>query len=246
MPDSVIPVPAATVMVLRDGADGIEVFMLQRHLDSDFVGGAYVFPGGKVDEQDKWLDADLADATTEDVGFRAAAVRETFEESGILLTTRPLPREANVEKARMRLSARGKHWDWRPWLRRHDAQLALSSLAWWSWWVTPEGPHRRFDTRFYLCAAQRDHNARHDGTETTDSFWITPVEALEAAGEGSVSIILPTRKNLEGLLVFDSAADAVEATKARPDDPPRIEPVMTEIEGEILINHPSFDRPERF
>ncbi len=233
-------------MVLRDGADGIEVFMLQRHLDSDFVGGAYVFPGGKVDEQDDGLPADLADAITDDVGFRAAAVRETFEESGILLTTRPLASQANVATARTRLSTRGEHWDWRPWLRRHDAQLALSSLAWWSWWVTPEGPHRRFDTRFYVCAVQRDHDAKHDGTETTDSFWITPAAALAAAREDRVSIILPTRKNLAGLLAFDSASEAVEATKARREDPPRIEPVMTERGGEILIIHPSFDNPERF
>ncbi len=220
--------------------------MLQRHLDSDFVGGAYVFPGGKVDAQDEDLDRDLVDGTWGDLGFRAAAIRETFEESGILLTVGPVPREAGVAEARNRLARRDEHWDWRPWLRHHNVRLALGSLAWWSWWVTPKGTHRRFDTRFFVCAVPRDQTGRHDGEETTDSVWMTPAAALEAAEAGTVSIILPTRKNLEGLLSFDSAAAAVAATNARPENPLPIEPVITDIDGEILIEHPSFDRPERF
>ncbi|MDH3308167.1 MAG: NUDIX hydrolase, partial [Acidimicrobiia bacterium] len=152
---------AATVMLLAEADEGVEVFMLERHLDSDFVGGAYVFPGGKVDEGDLGLPQSLTagsvcPALIEAVGSKlarglaVAAIRETFEECGVLLGMvegAPVASERLTEpsfvQARRRLATRNRPWDWTPWLEATGVTLDLDALAWWSWWVTPEGVHRR-------------------------------------------------------------------------------------------------------
>ncbi len=243
MPDPA-PTPAASVLLVRDGEDGLEVFMLERHLESDFVGGAFVFPGGKVDDADHEVEATLAGPPTDDLPYRIAAVRETFEEAGHLLAHPPLPDKSELAAARRRLNDRRQRWDWRPWLGQHTLQLATEQLAWWSWWVTPPGLHRRFDTRFYIVEVGQDAYASHDAVETTASRWVRPAVALRAAEAGQISIILPTRKNLEALAEFEKAADAVAHTAARVAPPPRIEPsIRTRPEG-LSIDHPSFPGPE--
>lgn len=258
------PVPAvdsSTVMVLRDGADGVEVLMLERHLDSDFVGGAYVFPGGKLDASDD-LDADLwdgidPDAEAERMGVApdlalrlyVAAVRETFEEAGLLFASRRGERlaaedlaSASFVAARERLNTREAHWDWADWLRSENLTLDLGSLAWWSWWVTPVGVHRRFDTRFFVAVAPEDQQAGHDEVETVHSVWTTPHRALAAAAEGRAMVILPTRKNLEQLAGHPTARAAVEWAAGR--TPPRIGPEIVREGGRVVVRHESFGAVE--
>ena len=131
------------------------------------------------------------------------------------------------------------------WLRDHRVSLDLGKLAPWSWWVTPEGVHRRFDTKFFAAVAPPEQDARHDGAETTDSMWVRPGEAISRARAGEVMIILPTRKNLQGI-EGDRAAHIVERSRQR--FPERIEPEVRPdpLSGEMRIFHPSFEGPEEF
>ena len=258
------PVDAATVLVLRDGPDGMEVFLLERHIRSDFAGGAYAFPGGKVDPQDlalpaeRWggvdparvVDAVGARSPEHAVGILVAAVRETFEEAGPLLAHHADGRPVSAEdlasesflEARRRLAARGEHWDWAPWLEQEDLVLDLGALHPVSRWCTPHGMHRRFDTRFLAVAlpeAQADALG-HDDVETTDSVWRRPDDALPAAAAGEVVIIFPTRRTLEHLAVHDDVASAMAA----PGDPRRILPAVVLVDGEPRVQHPDGGDPQ--
>lgn len=258
---SIRPVDASTVMVLRDGTDGIEVLMLERHLDSDFVGGAYVFPGGKLDVGDYLEDSlwDGIDPTTEAarmgvdaglcLGLYVAAVRETFEEGGLLFARRDGKRvsaedltTASFAQARARLNSRETRWDWTEWLITERLVLDLGALVWWSWWVTPKGVHRRFDTRFFVAVAPEGQQAGHDDVETVHSVWTTPHRALAAAAEGRAMVILPTRKNLEQLGSHRTASQAVEWAAGQ--TPPRIEPEIAAEAGRVMVKHESFGATE--
>jgi 8-oxo-dGTP pyrophosphatase MutT (NUDIX family) len=260
--------PSATVMLLRGGDARLEVLMLERHLDSDFAGGAYAFPGGKVDDVDRTLDTerwsgpvpsqlarDLScDDPADALGLHVAAVRETFEEAGVLLATRPdgpvdaalLATEPYVE-ARRRLNVRGERWDWRPWLTAEGLVLDLGALALFSWWATPAGVHRRFDTRFFLAQLPDEQAdvAAHDDVETTGSRWIAPSDAVAQAEDGAVTIIYPTRKNLAALAAYPTAAAAFAAATAGETDRRRVQPwIVRGPEGELLVQHPHGGPPE--
>lgn len=256
--DSVLAVDASTVILLRGGADALEVLMLERHIESDFVGGAYVFPGGKVGAEDsalpadRWTGLDLAAAAARfrcqerlALGLHVAAVRETFEEAGVLLALRdgrPVG-AAEIEQpsyvvARRRLAARGEHWDWLEWLAEERLVLDLGRLAWWAWWVTPEGVHRRFDTRFFVARTPDDQVAMHDRVEITDSRWISPAQALRDGRAGQVKLILPTRMNLQALADRGNAA-AVWATAAEGrSDTRRIQPTIVKTPAGTRVQHP--------
>lgn len=240
----VTPSPAATVLLVRDGATGLEVFMLKRHIDSDFVGGAYVFPGGKVDDAD--LDMPEGTITPGLDEFGIAGVRETFEESGVLLARRggfpvsaELVKSPGFQEARRRLASLNDHWDWRPWLVQQ--KLTLDKLPWLAWWVTPEGVRRRFDTRFYVALCRSQH-ANHDNVETVDSMWIRPKDALAAQHRNEVSIILPTRKSLAALASLQTAQDALDYASC--SIPERIEPTILHVNGVAMADHASFDHLE--
>jgi 8-oxo-dGTP pyrophosphatase MutT (NUDIX family) len=255
-------IQAATVMLVRD-ATPVEVFLLERHIDSDFVGGAWVFPGGKVDEADTGLPSTaLAGhpprALVEQVGDQpatalcVAAIRETFEESGVLLAstgTSPVTaddlRSDSYLAARRKLSDRHSKWNWSEWLGDEGLQLDLTALAWWSWWVTPVGVNRRFDTKFFVATLPDDQVAEHDNIETTNSRWASPAIALQAAESGSASIILPTRKNLRQLAGYPNTS-SIMVSGADPDFArPRIEPrLVVGEDGRVFVDHESFDQPE--
>ncbi|MCX7371722.1 MAG: NUDIX domain-containing protein [Alphaproteobacteria bacterium] len=173
-----VPRPAATILLLRDGAAGLEVFMVVRNHAIDFAGGAMVFPGGRVDE----ADATLGDA------FRIAAIREAFEETGLLLARRDgamlgahdLPREAPFGTL----------------LAEHSLQPATDALHHFAHWITPTDMPKRFDTHFFAAHTPAEQLARHDGGEAIEGIWINPLDAVRAGDEGRATLVFATRLNL--------------------------------------------------
>jgi 8-oxo-dGTP pyrophosphatase MutT (NUDIX family) len=268
------PVDAATILLLRDapreggpggGGAGVEVLLLERHIESDFAGGALVFPGGKVDPADRELAADrwsgvdpaawrtaLGVGSDEDaLGLLVAAVRETFEEADVLLATRrgrPVTdsdlAEPTFVEARRRLASREERFDWRAWLEEEDLVLDLGALALWSWWVTPAGNHKRFDTRFFVATLPSEQSAAHDDVEMTSLRWSRPRAALEAQRAGTMTVIYPTRKNLEALCDHETAAQAWGAADGGEVDQRRIEPTVVVVDDEVMVQHPYESDPE--
>jgi 8-oxo-dGTP pyrophosphatase MutT (NUDIX family) len=213
-------------MLLRDGADGMEVFMIVRHQNSDVHGGALVFPGGRVDDEDYDLAADAAafpplagvDANT--AALRVAAVRETFEECGILLA-RARGEQALISAARLRdieathrAAMTRKERTFGAILAAENLVIASETMAYFANWITPERSTKRFDTHFFLAAAPSDQVALHDGHEAVDSVWITPAIALERAKAGIYQLRFPTQMNLQKLGRHALPAAAIDAARA--------------------------------
>jgi len=202
------PVPAATVLMLRHSAGGLEVFMVVRHHQIDFASGALVFPGGKADPAD--FDPKLReylDGASEDdkmCAIQVASIRESFEECGILLA-RPAgaiellggERLAELEPYRQRLNQ--GELTILEFVTREKLRLACDTLTHFAHWITPPMVPKRFDTHFFLALAPDDQVAMHDGHESVDSVWIRPAEVLADAESGKRTVIFPTLRNIEKL-----------------------------------------------
>jgi len=215
MTDIATPRPAATVLLLRNSPQGIEVFMQVRHQDMKFASGALVFPGGRVDPEDHVIAADAAlSPTTARLdplagALRVAAIRETFEESGVLLA-RPRGDAALVSGERLRgLSAEGHGFA----QMLADAGLVMAAdlLVHFAHWITPMHNPRRFDTHFFALAAPEDQLAAHDGTESVESMWIAPRDVMAGSAAGRFKLVFATLMNLKRL---DRYATVVEALQA--------------------------------
>lgn len=219
-------VPAATVLLVRDGARGLEVFLVERHRRVDFATGALVFPGGKVEAADaspelrermRGVEAISAEAAA----LRAAAIRETFEESGVLLA-RAAGEQALLSAERVRALEPHRRRVERDAetlaeLARAEAlELAADRLLPFAHWITPEGLPKRFDTHFFLAAAPEGQAALHDGGESVDSLWLPPSEALAEAEAGRRTVIFPTRMNLRKLARAGSAEEALAMARREP------------------------------
>jgi 8-oxo-dGTP pyrophosphatase MutT (NUDIX family) len=207
---------AATVLLVRDGAHGLEVFMVERHHQIDFATGALVFPGGKVDpgDADSRLAERCGDALARDEAartLRIAAIRETFEECGVLLAR---PRGAKELVPATRLPK--LEGEFPALVAREDLFLACDLLVPFAHWITPSMVPKRFDTHFYLAAAPADQLALHDGRESVDSVWIAPQAALDAAEAGRRTIIFPTLMNLARLAQAKNVADALARARSAP------------------------------
>src|SRR6202048_5236869 len=205
------PRPASTILLLRDGATApddngrgeIEVFMMVRHYEIDFNSGALVFPGGSLDKGDQEIIArpelysggDGLDAAA--LSFRIAAIRETFEESGILLA-RPrgsnalvdAKRAGEIEAATRTALCEGKTTFLKV-LTDNGMVLALDELVPYAHWITPEGLPKRFDTWFFLAATPQKQVGAHDAKESTDSIWVSPREALDGGQSGRFKLPFP-------------------------------------------------------
>ncbi len=215
------PLPAATIAIVRDGANGLEVFMVKRHHQIDFVAGALVFPGGKLaaGDTDPALDAYTDDADTLGQAMRAtaaAAIREAFEESGILFAREEgseafvsAERLRQLEPYRIRLE-RGEI-GLVEMLRVENLRLACDQLVPFAHWITPENLPKRFDTHFFLAAAPVGHIGRHDGRESVDSTWIRPLDAITDRKRWNV--IFPTKLNLMKLAKSPTVASAMNAAR---------------------------------
>ncbi len=245
------PVPAATVILLRDGSVSPEVLMTERHSRSAFLPDMYVFPGGRVEDQDHALADHITGVTPADAtrlvahvpprtaqAFFVAAIRETFEEAGILLARRRgtgglLGADEVEEIAPYRLQLQAGRTRFREIVERFDLELAADRLAVHAHWITPEKSPKRFDTVFFTALAPDDQTASHDGVETTDHIWIRPEDALEQMHGGMRRIIFPTAVNLETLCRFGSAAEALAESRRRPVVP--VLPTVIEREGKRVV-----------
>jgi len=232
---------AATIMLVRDSPAGsLEVCMVRRHLDSDFVGGAYVFPGGKVDEEDRGDAATASCIGRSDVeastllgvergglAFWVAALRECFEEAGVLFcyaqgavagdplvdATDPDVRKRLVAM-RAGLLAAGRDADFLAACVTEGFCLAVDRVHYFSHWITPEGAPKRYDTRFFVAALPPGQVPVHDDYETTDTVWVDPADALARAAAGDFDLIFPTMKNLEAISRFATAQELLDAALA--------------------------------
>jgi 8-oxo-dGTP pyrophosphatase MutT (NUDIX family) len=242
-------VPASTILMLRDSHE-LEVLMVQRHHQIEFAAGALVFPGGKLAKEDAdpaWRG--LLDGAGEDAAATAlqiAAIREAFEESGLLLA-RPASRRGvgepllHPDEAPALFSAapgEAPAGAFHAAIRDAGLVLALDALTLFSNWQTPELPAlpKRFDTYFFLAIAPPDQVAVCDGREAVNLCWIAPVKALADAAEGRRTIVFPTRMNLEMLGQSKSAAGAIADARARPRM--KVEPEVVVQDGTRMLRIP--------
>jgi len=219
--------PAATLLLLRDGNSGPEAFLLQRTLSAAFLAGAHVFPGGALDRADG--DArvlrrvtGISDAQASarlgvesgGLAYWVAAVRECFEESGILLAESEDGRAPDAARtaalAQYRTPLHAGELAFHEFLEQERLVLRGSALAYFGHWITAPGRARRFDTRFFLALAPPDQPGAHDGTELIDSVWLRPAEALEREASGAMQLVFATRNTLADLQRFARAQDAFE------------------------------------
>jgi 8-oxo-dGTP pyrophosphatase MutT (NUDIX family) len=245
--------PASTVVVLRDTVDGPEVFMVRRHHGNEFMAGAYVFPGGRVDRGDRdvvsaaWCDGfgDLSArmpgmSLSEAEAFLVAAARELFEEAGVLVARDAGGRfvsltgdnaEMHVETLRHAVHSGARAFP--DVVREAGLRLALDALVPFAHWVTPPLDIRRFDTRFFLAPMPAGQRPAHDEKETTESMWIRPTDAIGRCERGDIVLPPPTWTSLRELEPFTSVAAALAWAAGR-----RVvgrEPKVTEISGEHVV-----------
>lgn len=208
-------------------APGIEVFMLRRTLSAAFGSGMYVFPGGKVETTDG---DDLERA------HRLAAIRECFEEAGVLLA-RSTDTGEHVADGHPALEQRAAINDGTAELlalcEEHRLAPATDELVWVSHWVTPVGEARRFDTRFYLVPAPPAQTSGHDDGETIDSLWVRPEVALARQAAGELMMMPPTVSNLKFLAGFSTVDEAMATARTLPP-PERVLPQIVWRDGQIV------------
>jgi 8-oxo-dGTP pyrophosphatase MutT (NUDIX family) len=252
--------PAATVMMLRDTPAGMEVFLVKRHSASDVLGGAYVFPGGKVDVGDtapdmaRRLDQSPTalhaalnehdiDAITA-AGLYVAALREVYEECGVLFAE-PAPNETEdsepqsqaSEASLTHLTGTGASFD--TLMDQHGLRLQTRKLVPWARWVTPTAPslmRKRFDTRFFVSLVPSLQTASHDDHETTDSVWLSPRDALNHYWQDRMALAPPQIMSLAHLARFTTAGEAMADALGR--KPALIRPQPYDMEGTRVICYP--------
>ena len=231
-------IPAATLVVFRKGGAGgpPELLMVVRSREMAFAGGMAVFPGGRVDPADWMLAEKLGgDLDADEAAHRIAAIRETIEETGLAPGLRQRIEAADAAVVREELQADGAL---APALTRRGLTLDLDALIPFARWC-PRGitSHRIFDTRFYLADLGTGAvDLAVDATENSRLFWITAADALARADSGELSVIFPTRRNLERLAQFASFAEAKAHAEAHPVR--MIVPQVAEREGRQALTIP--------
>jgi 8-oxo-dGTP pyrophosphatase MutT (NUDIX family) len=249
------PRHAATVVLLRDGASGIEGYLLRRQKTMAFAAGMYVFPGGSVDPRDEalpdshWVGPRAADwapiLTADDAVAKAlvcAAVRETFEESGVVLAGSDADNVVADTTAddweTDRLALLDRSLSLAAMLDRRGLVLRADLLRPWAHWITPEVEPRRFDTRFFVAALPTGQRTRDVGGEADKVTWIRPADALAAFERGEIGLMPPTAFTLGELAAYDTVQDVLAAGDARD-----VKPVLPKIlvtdddEAHLLLPH---------
>jgi 8-oxo-dGTP pyrophosphatase MutT (NUDIX family) len=237
------PRPAATAVLVRDSADGPEILLLKRLRSAGFVPGAWVFPGGRVDDEDAAPDlVDMLGLVPRgaEASYWIAAVRETFEETGVLLARRRND-TVDIEVARARAGS------WRARLLEGTAtlldmmrelQLApdISRMVYCSHWITPVAEPRRFDTRFFLAEVPAGTEVSIDAREMSDAAWVTAPTAIERFRSGTLPMVFPTVKTIQLLQPYRSVHDML--TAFRDADVPAVLPRLVRTDDGIGIVMP--------
>ncbi len=239
-------IPASTVLIIRNGKTGLEVFMVVRNHEIDFASGALVFPGGKVDKNDydeKLKNLSYIDEENEfeNLPFKIAAIRESFEEANVLFAN------DNTSNSLVSINRLKNLNKWRQKFNNNTASMiefasmeglsfSTKNLIPFAHWITPEKMPKRFDTRFYIAEAPKDHEGEHDGSESIDSIWISPQQALEDCYSNKRTIIFPTRLNLEKLSKSSSVEEALD--RARNSKIVTVMPSISKIEGKAFLTIP--------
>lgn len=255
------PRDAASLVLLRDAA-GVEVFMLKRHANDSVLADAYVFPGGKVDAADahEALLARLRLATgrrLEDLpaccgepqlaagaaaALLVAALRETFEETGVLFAVPYSPADATAPRADVLVQARAllrERCGFGDLLERLELALDAAEVEPWTRWVTPVVPslmRKRFDTRFFVGRLPGGQDALHDGLETCDGEWIAPRDALRRYWDGKIVMAAPQIMTLAHISRFADVGAVLAEARRRP--PPIVRPEPLDVEGERFLLYP--------
>lgn len=256
---------AATVLILRDGEAGLEVFMLRRNLNSDFVGGAHVFPGGAVDPADRHIDLEPICEGRSDLdasrrlgieggglAFWVAAIRESFEEAGVLLAYGPdgeiVDLDHHAGRDRWQAHRTAVDTGERRLIEVCEAEglrLAVDGMHYFGHWITPEGAPRRYDTRFFLAAAPTRQTPLHDDHEVIANEWVRPAEAIDRVLAGELTMMPPTISCLRAVARFETAADALAAATEITDVPTILPRVIADGSGVriALPGDPEYDAP---
>lgn len=230
------PRPAATIVLMRDAEAALEVLLMRRNRNAGFVPGAYVFPGGRVDVADGDAAAiDLVDGLSADqsarrlglddpsaaMAFYLAALREAFEETGILVGVRPdgssppsAAVDAAVNEVRDRLMTDLLVFS--DALSELECRIAGDAVEYIAHWITPIPEPRRYDTRFFAARVPPGTEAIVDPREMTDALWLSPGEALHRCDEGTLPMVFPTIKTLEELERFNSVDAALDGFASAP------------------------------
>jgi 8-oxo-dGTP pyrophosphatase MutT (NUDIX family) len=233
---------AASLLLVRDAhgpdGDGLEVCMLRRNMDSSFAAGVYVFPGGKVDAEDRSslaeslcvgvTDSDasaLVGVAAGGLAFWVTAIRECFEEAGVLLAYpdgveaggapyEPLGEEAAGRLAEQRAALNGGATTFLELCRANGLRLAVDRLAYLSHWIAPEVAPVRFDTRFFVAALPPGQVPVHDDHEMVETAWVRPADAVDEALSGKLDMVFPTIKHLAAIEHFATSDDLLAAARA--------------------------------
>ena len=248
-------------MLVRDTPGGagrpLEVLMVRRNLQSDFVGGVYIFPGGALDAADAGADALARCAGRTEADARAilglgsgalaywvAVLRESFEEAGVLLAYGPdgeLLSFADPEiRARLEEHRRALNAGEREFIDvcgQEGLVLATDRVHYFAHWITPEGAPRRYDTRFFVALAPPGQEPTHDDRELIDTVWLSPDEALRRHRQGGFELILPTIANLRAIARFPDTAELLAAAALASDASPVMEPHIV-LEGPRPAHRP--------
>ncbi len=249
------PLDAATVVMLRDGPGGLQVLLMRRHLASNVLGGAYVFPGGKLDPQDQnpaWLQRLSQDSATlhqrlnePDIpserafGLFVAAMREAYEECRVLLGCAV----HSEPQAQALLQALRSGQNWHEAFEAQDLALHTEPLLPWCRWITPRqatAPSKRFDTRFFVTQVPDDQLAEHDNHEATEALWIPPREALQRYWDREIELAPPQIMSLVHLSRHPNAQSVL--TEALTRRPPVIVPEPIDQDGIRTICYPGDPR----
>jgi 8-oxo-dGTP pyrophosphatase MutT (NUDIX family) len=246
-----VPIPrdAATIALVRDGDTGIEAYLMRRHSTMEFAAGMYVFPGGKVQDSDQLVDAWVGPSPEEWAerfgcdadtarGLVVAAVRETFEESGILLAgsdADTIVADTSAPKMQAaRLALEEGEYGFAEFLDRCDLVLRADLVGGWSHWITPPFEPRRYDTRFFVAALPEGQVVGELPGEADRAAWMPLTRVLEAVDAGTAMMLPPTVHTCRQLSEF-TAADILAASAEREITP--IEPRIVEVDGELFLDN---------
>ncbi len=258
-----VPLPASTITVVREAADGFEVLMMQRSHRSTFVPGAYLFPGGGVDASDHDIEAQHQCSGLDDqqasrilnlerggLAFFIAVLRELFEEAGLLLAYDNDGRLVQFNDAQSRqrweqhrLALNNGERTLTEILKSENLKLAVDKVIYFAHWITPVRETKRYDTRFFMCAAPEGQVPLHDDSELIAHAWMRSAQVLESYHSGAIKMHFPTETTLNEFAGYTSLPALTAGLRAKREIPTWL-PRITRRGGRLLPGDAGYDEPD--